>query len=137
MLTNLYKAIVHGDPPTLPDTGYSEEAHAFVRACLDKNPNKRPSYNALIRHPWLEPLMRPPTEDAEAAQQETEPPKPGEKVPSSVTEDKQVSEWVHRQLELKQQGLLSTTEKPALHTVALDKVATSPATETPTPSLEG
>lgn len=80
--------------------------------------------------------MRPPTEDAGAVE-ETEPPKPGEKVPSSVTEDKQVSEWVHKQLELKQQGLLSTAEKPALHTVALDKVATSPATETPAPSLEG
>ncbi|KAJ5704008.1 MAP kinase kinase PBS2 [Penicillium malachiteum] len=140
--TNIFSqlhAIVHGDPPTLPDTGYSDEAHSFVRACLDKNPKNRPTYSALIRHPWLEPLMRPPSETEEAASEEAEAeaPAPGEKVPSSVTEDKEVAEWVLKQLELKQQGLLVVDEKPALHTVALDKVGSSPAEENPPTSLDG
>ncbi|KAJ5288190.1 MAP kinase kinase PBS2 [Penicillium angulare] len=135
------KAIVHGDPPTLPDTGYSDEAHAFVGACLDKNPSKRPSYNALIRHPWLEPLMRPPSEEESIPQPEI--PKPGQKVPSSVTEDKEIADWVCQQLNLLEQGQLTTSEKPALHTVALDKVSPSPGNdvdpeaEAEAPSLEG
>ncbi|KAJ5578515.1 MAP kinase kinase PBS2 [Penicillium hispanicum] len=128
--TNIFSqlhAIVHGDPPTLPDTGYSDDAHAFVRACLDKNPKNRPSYNMLLRHPWLEPLMRPPTEaDTGAAPPPPSEATPGEQSPSSMTEDKEVAEWVHKQVNLRKEGHLHDVEKPALHAVALDKVATSP-----------
>lgn len=40
-------AIVHGDPPCLPD-GYSKSADDFVAACLQKDANKRPSYAQLL-----------------------------------------------------------------------------------------
>lgn len=127
--TNIFSqlhAIVHGEPPSLPESGYSEEAHAFVQACLDKNPKNRPSYNMLLRHACLVPLMRPPTEaDAtEAAAVE-----PGQAPPASMTEDKEVADWVHQQLQRRKDGLLKDVEKPALHAVALDKMANSPTQE--------
>ncbi|KAJ5535917.1 MAP kinase kinase PBS2 [Penicillium frequentans] len=138
--TNIFSqlhAIVHGDPPTLPADGYSEEAHAFVEACLDKSPKNRPTYNMLLRHVWLKPLMQPPTKAESEAVAQAEASAPGEGLPSSVTEDKEVADWVKKQLEMKSQGLLPTSEKPALHTVALDKVATSPIPDdAATPSIE-
>ncbi|KAJ6093878.1 hypothetical protein N7467_002723 [Penicillium canescens] len=119
-------AIVHGDPPTLPAEGYSEEAHAFVRACLDKNPNSRPSYNMLLRHPWLAPLMQPPTESADehAPSDVHDDSGSSENGSSAMTEDKEAAEWVNKQIKLREDGLLRVTEKPALHAVALDKVGT-------------
>ncbi|KAJ5767411.1 uncharacterized protein N7511_005027 [Penicillium nucicola] len=117
-------AIVHGDPPTLPAEGYSEEAHAFVRACLDKNPKSRPAYSMLLRHPWLAPLMQPPTESADE-EVPSDTPDDSENGSSSMTEDKEVAEWVKRQIKLREDGLLRVTEKPALHAVALDKVGTN------------
>ncbi|KAJ5359341.1 MAP kinase kinase PBS2 [Penicillium cataractarum] len=132
-LSPIFSAIVHGEPPTLPDEGFSEEAHAFVRACLDKNPKNRPTYNMLLRHPWLTPLMRPPTEaDAESASQPSEASAPPE-TPSFLTEDKEVAEWVQKQLERRKDGHLHDAKKPALHAVALDKVATSPIHDEETP----
>ncbi|KAJ5491283.1 MAP kinase kinase PBS2 [Penicillium diatomitis] len=120
-------AIVHGDPPTLPAEGFSEEAHAFVGACLDKIPKNRPSYNMLLRHPWLSPLMQPPTESAseDIASEPSESPT-RLSPPSNLTEDKEVAEWVIKQLARRNGGELQISEKPALHAVALDKVATSP-----------
>ncbi|KAJ5624999.1 MAP kinase kinase PBS2 [Penicillium lagena] len=120
-------AIVHGDPPTLPSTGYSEDAHNFIRACLDKNPKNRPSYSTLIRHPWLASLMQPPSE----AEQHSES---GDA--SATTEDKEVADWVHKQKERRAQKLHPDAEKPALHAVALDKVATSPIHEEPSTSSQ-
>ncbi|KAJ5091305.1 hypothetical protein NUU61_006175 [Penicillium alfredii] len=135
--TNIFSqlhAIVHGDAPTLPTTGYSDDAHAFVRACMDKNPNNRPSYNMLLRHPWLVPLMRPPSQpENEMTPQPSETPAPGEHSPYAMTEDKEVADWVHKQQELRKQGLLHDAEKPALHAVALDKVKTSPIHDNPLP----
>lgn len=83
----------------------------------------------LLRHPWLAPLMRPPTEADAArsadASQASEVPAPHE-TPSFLTEDKEVAEWVKKQLERRKAGHLQDATKPALHAVALDKVATSP-----------
>ncbi|KAJ5819251.1 hypothetical protein N7474_004842 [Penicillium riverlandense] len=122
-------AIVDGDPPTLPSTGYSEDAHNFIRACLDKNPKNRPSYGILIRHPWLAPLMQPPSESEQQAASTDA---------SATTEDKEVADWVRKQTELRTQKLHPDTQKPALHTVALDKVNPSPIHEEPsTPSQQG
>lgn len=109
----------------MPAEGYSEEAHAFVRACLDKNPKNRPSYNMLLRHPWLAPLMQPPTESGEDAPPEDSD--SGDSAASAITADKEVAEWVKRQIKLREEGSLHPSEKPALHAVALDKVATSPS----------
>jgi mitogen-activated protein kinase kinase len=83
----------------------------------------------LLRNPWLAPLMRPPPE-ADAAQsvdasQASEAPATHE-TPSFLTEDKEVAEWVKKQLERRKAGHLQDATKPALHAVALDKVATSP-----------
>lgn len=46
-------AIVDGEPPKLNATKYSKEAQYFVKSCLNKNPDFRPSYGALLQHPWL------------------------------------------------------------------------------------
>ncbi|EPS25625.1 hypothetical protein PDE_00559 [Penicillium oxalicum 114-2] len=128
--TNIFSqlhAIVHGEPPTLPADGFSDSAHAFVRACLDKIPKNRPNYNMLLRHPWLAPLMQPPTETngEEAASGPSESPT-RRQPPSNLTEDAEVAEWVTKQLERRNGGQAPAPEKPALHAVALDKVATSP-----------
>lgn len=81
--------------------------------------------------------MRPPTEaDGEMAPQPSENAPPGTHPSSSMTEDKEVAEWVHGQLERRQNDQLRESEKPALHAVALDKVASSPLLDDPqTPAL--
>lgn len=46
-------AIVDGPPPKLPRDKYSSDAQDFVSACLQKIPERRPTYAALLEHPWL------------------------------------------------------------------------------------
>lgn len=46
-------AIIHGDPPELPDT-YSEVARDWVSRCLVKRPEDRASYAELLAHPFLQ-----------------------------------------------------------------------------------
>lgn len=46
-------AIVDGEPPSLDPKIFSNEARMFVKSCLNKKPNLRPSYAALLNHPWL------------------------------------------------------------------------------------
>lgn len=46
-------AIVDGEPPKLDASRYSKEAQFFVKSCLNKNPDLRPSYGGLLQHPWL------------------------------------------------------------------------------------
>ena len=71
--------------------------------------------------------MQPPIEaNGEEVSQAAETPASVANVPSFVTEDQEVAEWVHKQLELRHNGQLRDIEKPALHAVALDKVNTSP-----------
>ncbi|RDW90206.1 mitogen-activated protein kinase kinase PBS2 [Aspergillus mulundensis] len=125
-------AIVHGEAPGLPESEYSEDAHSFVKACLDKNPQKRPSYNMLLRHPWLSSLMQPPTEStntdvpsmslADGASGESTPP---------VTDDQEVADWVKERLEKRLNGSAKDADKPALHAVALDAVPGSPLLDDP------
>lgn len=40
-------AIVHGDPPELPEDRYSNEARDFVACCLRRIPELRASYGQL------------------------------------------------------------------------------------------
>ncbi|CUM65006.1 uncharacterized protein PRCAT00002625001 [Priceomyces carsonii] len=47
-------AIVDGEPPKLDPKIFSKEAQLFVKSCLNKNPNLRPSYGTLLNHPWLQ-----------------------------------------------------------------------------------
>ncbi|KIM45213.1 hypothetical protein M413DRAFT_24456 [Hebeloma cylindrosporum] len=46
-------AIVHGDPPELPEERYSETARDWVSLCLRKDPEKRATYRELLSHPFL------------------------------------------------------------------------------------
>lgn len=46
-------AIVDGEPPRLDPKIFSKEAQQFVKSCLNKNPDLRPSYDTLLKHPWL------------------------------------------------------------------------------------
>ncbi|KAH3681548.1 hypothetical protein WICPIJ_007493 [Wickerhamomyces pijperi] len=45
-------AIVDGEPPALPES-FSALAKDFVSKTLDKQPNKRPTYQNLLKHEWL------------------------------------------------------------------------------------
>ncbi|KAF7595297.1 hypothetical protein BBP40_006546 [Aspergillus hancockii] len=122
-------AIVHGEPPTLPVSGYSDEAHAFVSACLNKNPNNRPSYSTLLRHPWIAPLMQPPEEPEESDGADMA--SPNGTSHSSATEDKEVADWVKEMLQRHYNGQLQDSDKPALHAVPLDAVPGSPLLDDP------
>lgn len=46
-------AIVDGPPPKLPRDKYSSQAQDFVSVCLQKIPERRPTYASLLEHPWL------------------------------------------------------------------------------------
>lgn len=46
-------AIVDGPPPRLPSDKFSSDAQDFVSLCLQKIPERRPTYAALTEHPWL------------------------------------------------------------------------------------
>ncbi|RMZ82432.1 hypothetical protein DV737_g2093, partial [Chaetothyriales sp. CBS 132003] len=119
-------AIVEGEPPSLPADSYSPEAIDFVRKCLHKVPKMRPTYAMLLRHPWLAPLMKPPTisedEEAEAAAEAGGCADGSVDTTSPATADKEVADWVKAALEKKLQGKLKFAKKPALHEAPLDAV---------------
>lgn len=71
--------------------------------------------------------MQPPTEDE--AKKSSEESAGGEGSPSSVTEDKEVAEWVIEQLERLKSGPQESIDKPALHAAPLDAVPGSPLLE--------
>jgi len=144
------QAIVDGDPPDLPKQGFSGAARDFVRGCLNKIANLRPTYAMLLQHTWLAPLSKPTTiteEDEEAIStpvselgnwSDTEAissvPEKCEgdinkslKLPDDVV-DREVSEWVLQALEKRRLGKLAKAEKPALHAAPLDAVS-SPIAE--------
>ena len=98
----------------------------------------------LIRHPWLAPLLQPPTisEDAEAeAEAEaaaalgTDPTLTADSVtaPDPLegvdTADREVAQWVRSAMERKRLGKMKGAAKPALHAAPLDAVPTSPGKE--------
>ncbi|KAL2822349.1 kinase-like domain-containing protein [Aspergillus cavernicola] len=130
-------AIVHGDPPALPASEYSNDAHSFVNACLDKNPQNRPSYNMLLRHPWLSSLMQPPSEpnDSDIPSVSLTGGAPGENGTPPVIDDQEVADWVKERLEIHQNGQSQDTDKPALHAVPLDAVPGSPLLDDPPLSI--
>lgn len=128
-----------GEPPDLPQEGFSDAAKNFVSGCLNKIPKLRPTYAMLLQHAWLAPLVKPETiteedegeEEAEgAADAESDladdadshsSPKPNEPV-----FDKEVAEWVKDALEKRRNGTLGKgVQKPALHAAPLDAM-TSP-----------
>ncbi|EKM80658.1 hypothetical protein AGABI1DRAFT_71099 [Agaricus bisporus var. burnettii JB137-S8] len=46
-------AIVHGEPPELPEDKYGPSARQFVAGCLVKHPGGRSTYQQLLDHPFL------------------------------------------------------------------------------------
>lgn len=46
-------AIVDGEPPKLDPAYFSKDAQLFIKSCLNKKPDFRPSYATLLSHPWL------------------------------------------------------------------------------------
>ncbi|KAI9890279.1 MAG: hypothetical protein M1814_004314 [Vezdaea aestivalis] len=109
-------AIVDDEPPNLPDEGYSDQARDFVRRCLNKAPNLRPTYAMLLRSEWLKQLLLPPSNQDAAAHV---PPKSD--LPD--TYDEEVATWVLNALERKKCGKMGKSEKPALHAAPLDAVS--------------
>jgi len=46
------KLIVDGEPPKL-DSSFSADAQDFVKLCLCKGRDERPTYDKLLEHKWL------------------------------------------------------------------------------------
>ncbi|KAF1811849.1 kinase-like protein [Eremomyces bilateralis CBS 781.70] len=131
-------AIVDGDPPDLPEEGFSDAARHFVRSCLNKVPMLRPSYAALLQHPWLKILSQPeviPEEEEEETSKLAAEPDSDQGPDTDEDElrlvstplqgdvhDQEVADWVVQALEKRKDGLLGKQSKPALHAVALDAV---------------
>ncbi|KAF1980024.1 kinase-like protein [Bimuria novae-zelandiae CBS 107.79] len=128
-------AIVDGDPPDLPDEGYSEAARNFVHGCLNKIPKLRPTYAMLLQHAWLAPLIKPQTiteeeEEEVAAAVAAEPDaaagSKGSSEPIEAVYDQEVADWVKAAIERRRQGKLGVSAKPALHAAPLDAVSSPP-----------
>jgi len=49
--------IIQDDHPTLPEN-ISEPLKNFLLLCFNKNPNKRPSAQELLNHPWIKNSKR-------------------------------------------------------------------------------
>jgi len=123
-------AIVNGDPPDLPQDGFSDISRNFVHGCLNKIPKLRPTYAMLLQHAWLAPLVKPAAIMEEEEDEDGEVISPtgtghggvmDDRLPSDVV-DPEVGLWVLQTLEAKRAGKLAKSEKPALHAVALDAV---------------
>jgi mitogen-activated protein kinase kinase len=130
------QAIVDGDPPNLPEEGFSSSARDFVKRCLHKVPELRPTYAELLLHPWLTYLDMVPIseEDEEMADTNAETSYTGGVGANKVmgggrgTEDDEVAAWVKSAIERKKSGAMKFSEKPALHAAPLDatKAAANP-----------
>ena len=132
LLTIHFQAIVDGDPPDLPSSGFSDAARDFVRSCLHKVPKLRPTYAMLIRHAWLSPLLKPPTISEDDEEENTSGNTDADSVigvgAGATTADKEVAAWVQDAMERRRLGKMGKSKAPALHAVSLDAVP-SPAKE--------
>lgn len=110
-----------GEPPDLPNDRFSEAARNFVRSTLNKVPKLRPNYATLLQHPWLAPLLKPPTiseEEEDSASEEV-----AQEAMAAGTLDKEVAQWVVSAMERKRNGTMGKRAKPALHAAPLDAVS--------------
>ena len=107
----------------MPTDKFSEAARDFVKRTLNKIPKLRPNYATLLQHPWLAPLLKPPTiseEDEDSANEEAA----GEAV-TPGTVDEEVAQWVVSAMERKRNGTMGKKAKPALHAAPLNAVPSS------------
>ncbi|CAG9995939.1 unnamed protein product [Clonostachys byssicola] len=119
-------AIVEGEPPGLPEEGYSTVAKDFVRSCLNKIPKLRPTYAMLLKHPWLSPMTKPQT-ITEEAEEGDEADKIAETVAQieldASVEDEEVANWVKAVLKQQAVSGKGSPVAPALHAAPLDTVS--------------
>lgn len=122
----------------MPSEGYSQMSHDFVRACLNKVPRLRPTYGALLQHPWLAPLSKinAIAEDLEDSDEENGSVTQrmaglsvdgGDSDGTNPTEDAEVAAWVKSVLVRREAGNeppdQSKGVRPALHAAPLDSVS--------------
>lgn len=109
-----------GEPPDLPTDRFSEAARDFVRGTLNKIPKLRPNYATLLQHPWLAPLLKPPTISEEDEDFAVEEVAQNAETPGAL--DVEVARWVSGAMERKRNGTMGKKAKPALHAAPLDAV---------------
>lgn len=101
-----------------------------MRGCLNKIPKLRPTYAMLLRHPWLTPLLKPPTiteEDENGPNADCESPNDSHSDTSVL--DREIADWVNGAMERRRNGTMGKKSKPALHAAPLDAVPSpTPAT---------
>lgn len=114
------QAIVDGEPPDLPADNFSEAARDFVRRTLNKIPKLRPNYATLLQHPWLAPLLKPPTISEE--DEDLEDKKIAQEAAAPGAFDEEVAQWVSSAMERKRNGTMGKKAKPALHAAPLNAV---------------
>ena len=120
-----------GEPPDLPEEGFTATARDFVRGCLNKIPKLRPNYPMLLRHPWFSELLKPSTiheADEEATSSSADADADADYGPSTSSAflaDEDVARWVCDALEKRSKGGLGKRDKPALHAAPLDARAPS------------
>lgn len=77
----------------------------------------------LLRHPWLAPLLKPPTiseEDEDASNVDNEASSDGGSKPPVL--DQEIADWVRGAMERRRNGTMGKKSKPALHAAPLDAV---------------
>lgn len=122
---------MEGDPPDLPEHGYTELARDFVKSCLNKNPKKRHTYAMLLQHPWIKALgvFETIAEEAEAETEATDNDLADAtakqlNIAAEGAGDADVAAWVIDVLDRKRKGLQpASAERPALHAAPLDTVS--------------
>lgn len=125
---HLLQAIVEGEPPGLPEEGYSDVAKDFVKSCVRKIAKQRPTYAALLKHPWLNSLSMPVTIAEEPEDGDTEAEAVAEAVDRlNITDDvidQEVADWVKGVLQAKKDGTTPKgAGKPALHAAPLNSIS--------------
>ena len=89
----------------------------------------------LIRHPWLSPLLKPPTISEDDEDEDASGDTDADSVigigAGATTADKEVAAWVQDAMERRRLGKMGKSKPPALHAVSLDAVP-SPGKEADT-----
>ncbi|EGW31710.1 uncharacterized protein SPAPADRAFT_141211 [Spathaspora passalidarum NRRL Y-27907] len=116
-------AIVDGEPPSLDPEIYSSKARAFVKACLQKKPELRPSYAELVEHPWLQEYRgKDPHLDATVKNRLTEIEAENTQRNSNKVNSMKVANIPMQNIENVQSLLRNKVKAPALHRGGLQSI---------------
>lgn len=78
----------------------------------------------LLRHPWLAPLLKPPTVNTNQEQAASRASDGKYDIPPE-TADEEVAVWACEAMERRREGKMGKKAKPALHAAPLDAVGSS------------